>query len=85
MLLNELSLRVVVSGMNLWIFTPNGVGTEKPSLRPRIPASTRRNNNVIITSKQRRFDVIITLLLRCVPAGMLIPISVSYHTSQNGP
>ena len=33
------------------------------------PASTRRNNSVIITSKRRRFDVIMTLLLRCVPAG----------------
>ena len=31
------------------------------------PADTRLNNNVIITSK-RRFDIIITLLLRYVPA-----------------
>ena len=36
-----------------------------------IPAGTRRNNNVIVTSK-RRFDVIITLLLRQVPAGMTL-------------
>ena len=32
------------------------------------PANTKRNKHVIITSK-RRFDVIITCLLRCVFAG----------------
>ena len=32
------------------------------------PADTRRNNNVIMTSKRRRFDVIMTLLRR-VPVG----------------
>ena len=35
------------------------------------PVGTRRNNNVIMTSKGRRFDVIMTLLLRHVPAGIL--------------
>ena len=34
------------------------------------PVGTRRNNNVIITSR-RRFDVTVTLLLRRVPAGLL--------------
>ena len=34
-----------------------------------IPANTKRNKNVIITSK-RRFDVIITCSLRCVFAGI---------------
>ena len=33
------------------------------------PVGTQRNDNVIITSKRRRFDVIMTLLLRRVPAG----------------
>ena len=33
------------------------------------PLGTRCNNNIIITSKRRRFDVILMLLLRCVPAG----------------
>ena len=33
------------------------------------PADTRRKNNVIITSKRRRFDVIMTLFLRHVPAA----------------
>ena len=33
------------------------------------PADTQRNDDVIITSKRRRFDVIMTLLLRHVPAG----------------
>ena len=33
------------------------------------PANTLRNNNVIITSKRRRFDVIITLFLRRVSTG----------------
>ena len=33
-----------------------------------IPADTRRNNNVIITPKRRRFDVIMVLSLRRVPA-----------------
>ena len=33
------------------------------------PAGTWRINNVIMTSKRRRFDVIMTLLLRRVPAG----------------
>ena len=37
--------------------------------RVTFPAGTRRNDSVIITSKWRRFDVIMTLLLRCVPAG----------------
>ena len=35
-----------------------------------IPANTKRNKHVIITSK-RRFDVIIRCLLRCVLAGIL--------------
>ena len=34
------------------------------------PAKTQRNKYVIITSK-RRFDVIITCLLRCVFAGLV--------------
>ena len=33
------------------------------------PAGTRRNNNVIVTSKRRRYGVIMTLLSRRVPAG----------------
>ena len=33
------------------------------------PSGQRRNNNVIMTSKRRRFDVIMTLLLRIVPVG----------------
>ena len=33
------------------------------------PADTWRKNNVIITSEQRRFDVIMTLSSRPVPAG----------------
>ena len=33
------------------------------------PADIRRNNNDIMTSKRRRFDVIMVLLLRHVPAG----------------
>ena len=37
---------------------------------------TWRNNNVIITSKRRRFDVIMTLLLRHVPAGVLAAFHV---------
>ena len=35
------------------------------------PAGTRRNNNVIMTSKRRRFDVIMTSLLRHVPTGLV--------------
>ena len=38
----------------------------------RLPSNTlgaRRNNNVIITSKRRRFDVMMTLVLRRVPTG----------------
>ena len=35
-----------------------------------IPVDTQRNNNVIMTSKRRRFDIIITLLLRRVPTGI---------------
>ena len=35
-----------------------------------ILANTLRNKNVIMTSK-RRFDVIITFVLRCVFAGMM--------------
>ena len=33
------------------------------------PEGTWRNNNVIMTPKRRRFDVIMTLLLRRVSAG----------------
>ena len=33
------------------------------------PTSTRRNDNVITTSKRSRFDVIMTYFLRCVSAG----------------
>ena len=35
-----------------------------------IPADTRRNDNVVFTSKRRRVDAIMTLLLRLVPAGI---------------
>ena len=35
-----------------------------------VPANTKRDKNVIITSKQR-FDVIITCLLRCVFARVI--------------
>ena len=38
-----------------------------------VPTDTWRNNNVIITSKRRRFDVIMTLLWRRVPAGVARP------------
>ena len=34
-----------------------------------LPEGTRRNNNVTITSKRRRFDVIMTLLLRHMSTG----------------
>ena len=34
-----------------------------------VPADTRRKNNVIMTS-QRRFDVMMTLLLRHEPIGV---------------
>ena len=37
------------------------------------PADIRRNNNDIMTSKRRRFDVIMVLLLRHVPAGQESP------------
>ena len=54
-----------------------------------VPADTRRNNNVIMTSKRRRFDVMMTLLLRRVPVGIFwfcmgylfvrhMPVSVNY-------
>ena len=33
---------------------------------------TWRNDNVIMTSKRRRFDVIMTLLLRCVSTGLYL-------------
>ena len=33
------------------------------------PADTRRKNNVTVTSKRSRFDVIVTLLLRRAPVG----------------
>ena len=35
------------------------------------PVGTWRNVNIIITSKRRRFDVVIVLLLRRVPVGFL--------------
>ena len=35
-----------------------------------MPADTQCKNNVIMTSKLRRFDHIIMLLLRCMPAGI---------------
>ena len=37
------------------------------------PMRTQRNNNVIMTSKRRRFDVIMTLLLRRVSDGLFFP------------
>ena len=33
------------------------------------PMDTRGKNNLIMASKQRRFDVIMTLLMRRVPVG----------------
>ena len=39
-----------------------------PSLKP-TPTGTRRNDNVIMTSKRRRFDVIMKFLLRPVSNG----------------
>ena len=39
-------------------------------LRSPDPAGTRRNDDLIITSKRRRFDVTMTLLLRHVSVGM---------------
>ena len=44
-----------------------------------IPANTLRNNNVVITSKRRRFDVITTLLLRHVFRG-IYPVHISAVT-----
>ena len=41
----------------------------------RDPVDTRRNNNVIITSKRRRFDVKMTLLLHHLSVGMTRTIS----------
>ena len=38
--------------------------------RNNFPAGTCRNYNVIMTSKRRRFGVIMTLLLRHVPAWL---------------
>ena len=35
-----------------------------------VPADTRRNNNVIMTSERCRFDVMMTLFLRCVAVGV---------------
>ena len=52
------------------------------------PADTRCNNNVIITSRRHRFDVIMTLLLRRVSTGMpwnaysVILVCSIYHSSQ---
>ena len=40
------------------------------------PADTWRNNNVIMASKRRRFDVKITLLLRRAPAGTKLDSSI---------
>ena len=40
-----------------------------PSHNLHYPADTRRNDTVIMTSKRRRFDVIMTLSLRHVPVG----------------
>ena len=42
-----------------------------------ITANTCRNKNVIITSKRRRFDVMMTLLLRRVSAGMAFRLDLS--------
>ena len=39
------------------------------------PADTRRNSNVIMMSKRRRFDVIMTLLLRRVPVATFCRIN----------
>ena len=41
-----------------------------PFRRPYSPQRAHGNNNVIMTSKRRRFDVKMTLLLRCVSAGL---------------
>ena len=51
-----------------WLNLKNDTETKKAWLIHRIvlPADTRGNNNVIITSKRRRFDVMITSLLRHV-------------------
>ena len=35
------------------------------------PTGTQRNNNVITTSKRRRFDVIMALFVCCVSAGLV--------------
>ena len=42
------------------------------------PIDTWRNNNVIFTSKQRRFDVIMTSLLRRVPAESMVVLLLPY-------
>ena len=42
---------------------------DKKPLPAPVSADTRRNNNAIITSKRRRFDVIMTPLLLYVSAG----------------
>ena len=51
-----------------------------------LPANTQRNKHVIITSK-RRFDVIITCLLRCVFAGLCVHKTFPNHRwfSSQGP
>ena len=42
------------------------------------PADTWRNNNVIMTSKRRRFDEIMTLSMRGVSAGNAFRITGPY-------
>ena len=49
------------------------------SFRVKIPENTQHNKHVIITSK-RRFDVIITWLLRCVFAGIIHGEDLYYMT-----
>ena len=51
-----------------------------------LPAKTKRNKHVIITSK-RRFDVIITYLLRCVPTIVMTSagtVMTKYSTNVRG-
>ena len=41
-----------------------------------LPTDARRNNNVIFTSKRRRFDITMTLFLRRVSPGLVYKIGI---------
>ena len=68
-------------------FDANGGAKQKlgdnPGETTRTPKGTRRNNNVIMTyvetTSRRRFDVIMTLLLRRVSAGTLLEVATAWR------